>query len=76
MKYKDLFILEEDARIQAIGNAAMKGQVVAFVTDDEPGKCERYVSKLLKAFPQLREKHRFRGPVAGCITVQIMLNEE
>jgi hypothetical protein len=73
MKYKDLADQPEDDRIRQIGEAAMKGLTVAFVTDADPGKADRYVSKLLKRFPALKVLGRFDGPVENTVTVKVCL---
>lgn len=69
--YLDLGDLDEERRIDMIGQAAAAGNVVAFVTDADPGKAERYVSKLLERFPTLRVVGTVAGPVAGAITVKV-----
>lgn len=67
--------LPEDERIRLIGEKAMLGGVVAFITDADPGKADRYVSKLLKLFPQLRVVDRFDGPTPGAVTVKVSLGQ-
>lgn len=69
--FADLADLPEDRRIALIGQAAMAGDVVAFVVDTDPGKADRYVRKLLEKFPELEEESRFTGPIAGAVTVKV-----
>lgn len=70
--YADLGDFEEDQRIGTIGLAAMAhGQTVAFVTDDDPGKADRYIRKLKERFPGISVIERFNGPVAGTVTVKV-----
>lgn len=68
-KYFDAGDLEEDQRITHIGESAMQKMKVGFVVDDEPGKAERYIEKLLTRFPELQVTKRFPGPVAKCVSV-------
>lgn len=56
-------------RIAKIGETAETGKKVAFVTDDDPGKADRYVEKLLRNFPALEVVERFKGPVPGTVSV-------
>lgn len=73
-KYADLADLEEDKRIATIGAAAMQlppGSSVAFVTDDDHDKAERYIRKLLERFPELVVLKRLGGPVRGTVSVVI-----
>ncbi len=69
--YKDLGNEEEDERIRQIGEAASLGRTVAFVTDDEDGKLDRYLSKLFTRFPTLVLVTRLKGPVAGTVTAKV-----
>ncbi len=70
--YVDIADFEEDKRIAIIGDMAMKRrQRVAFVTDSDPGKAERYISKLKAKFPGIRIVDFFKGPVAGTVTVKV-----
>lgn len=63
--------LPEEARIIAIGNQAMLGQIVGVLLDtcsldiqgnevDDPGKIDRYIEKVLERYPKLEVT--FRGP--------------
>lgn len=75
--YADVADLEEDKRITLIGETAMKsGGKIAFITDSDPGKADRYIKKLLTRFPQLKVVDRFNGPVANTITVSVQRLEE
>jgi hypothetical protein len=71
MRYQDLGDLQEDARIDQIGQRAMMGGVIAFVTDADPGKADRYIAKLAAKFPQVKVIERFNGPVAGTVSVKV-----
>lgn len=70
-RYVDLGDEQEDARIEAIGRSAMQGGSIAFITDDEPGKADRYVAKLKAKFPQIIEVGRFNGPAPQTVTVKV-----
>ncbi len=67
--YADLADLPEDERIRLAAETAMRGNIVGVVTDDEPGKPERYIRKL--------EAHGVRvidhspGPVKGSILIRV-----
>jgi hypothetical protein len=64
--------LDEDKRIEAIGNAAMKlGKVVGFIVELRSGKADRYISKLQTKFPGIKIMARFNGPVKGVETVKV-----
>lgn len=72
MQYKDLADYPEDERIQAIGEKTMRSKkTVMFVTDDEPGKAERYMEKLQKHFPGIRLVARGTGPVKGTVWMKV-----
>lgn len=50
--FQDLGDNNEDDRIRQIGEKVMKERItVGFVTDDEPGKADRYITKLKARFP-------------------------
>jgi hypothetical protein len=75
--YADVADLKEDQRITLIGETAMKsGGEIAFVVDDEPGKADRYIKKLLTKFPQLKVVKRFLGPVKDTETVSVTRHNE
>ena len=68
----DLADHEEDFRIGQIGHAAMVNKItVSFVTDSEPGKADRYISKLQERFPGIRIIARGDGPVADTVWVKV-----
>lgn len=70
--FTDTSDLPEDDRILLIGETAMKRQgLTAFITDDEEGKADRYVRKLLATFPGLEVLDRFDGPVPNTVTVRV-----
>lgn len=68
--YKDIADDPEDERIRQIGEKTMQGMVVGFITDDEPGKPERYISKLIKRFPGIRIIYQGPGPVPETVLVK------
>lgn len=74
-KYMDVHQLEEDKRIDLIGEKAMAGGKIGFHVDDEPGKADRYIQKLLTKFPELKVEHRFKGPTPGVETVIVIKME-
>lgn len=70
--FVDIADSEEDERIQAIGKAAFgQKKTVAFVTDSDPGKADRYIAKLKEKFPGIRLIGRGDGPVAGAVWVKV-----
>lgn len=63
--FADLADLDEDRRIQIIGETVVREQkVVGVVTDSEPGKAERYIQKVLSRHPGVVLIGRQSGPVA------------
>lgn len=69
--YADLADLPEDERIRiAAETAATQGAIVGLITDDEPGKPERYIEKLGK-FPRIRIIDRGPGPVKNTVLIRI-----
>lgn len=69
--YADIANRDEDSRIDIIGRTAMTGKIVAFVTDDEPGKVERYIEKLKNKFPDVKVIEQVKGLIAGTVSVRI-----
>lgn len=70
--YADLGDLEEDQRIDIIGQTVMRGRLVVGVcVDDVPGKPERYIEKLKKRYPGIRILDQFKGPVKGVVTIRV-----
>lgn len=70
-KYIDIADAEEDKRINLIGKAVTESRkTVAFMTDDIPGKAERYIKKLTERFPELEIMDTFKGPVKGVVTIR------
>lgn len=71
--YADLGDLSEDQRIQVAGRYAMEhpGKTIALVTDDIPGKPERYVAKIEEWFPLVKIVDRFPGPVPNTTVIKI-----
>lgn len=71
--YADLADLSEDTRIQLIGEQAKLGKRVGFVVDNDE-KADRYIAKLLVAFPGIEVASRNRGPVYGTILVAVIMS--
>jgi hypothetical protein len=76
----DLHSIEEDKRIELIGNTAYCDEhggfpSIAFVVDlegpDGFEKADRYIVKLLAKFPEIEVQLKERGPTAGAVTVKI-----
>lgn len=70
-EFIDIADFDEDRRIEMIGKAAMLGQVVCFITDSDPGKADRYMSKMKTMFPYIHEIERAKGPVNNTVTVKV-----
>jgi hypothetical protein len=70
--YADLAALPEDQRIRIIGDTVMKTRKTsAVVTDDEPGKAERYAQKLRDWFPGIVVSAALPGPTRGAVTMRV-----
>lgn len=70
--YADLADMPEDQRIDVIGNMILRtGKTAAVCTDDEPGKPERYIRKILNKFPTLSIGKTVKGPTPGCVFIQV-----
>lgn len=70
--YKDIADESEDERIRQIGEKVMHERlIVAFITDDEAGKADRYIEKLTARFPGIRVIARFPGPVPETVSVKV-----
>lgn len=70
--FADIADVDEDKRIDIIGRTVMESQrTVAFVTDSDPGKADRYIKKLQERFPGIVVVERFDGPVANAVTVKV-----
>lgn len=77
MKYADIADHDEDTRIDIIGRTVMgQKKTVAFVTDGEPGKAQRYIDKLQSRFPGIRVLEQWNGPVPDTVTVKVGPTEE
>jgi hypothetical protein len=72
-KFRDVADLREDDRIDIIGQHVMAGQSVGFVTDDEPGKMDRYLAKLKAKFPAIQVEWRKDGPVAETVSAKVSI---
>ncbi len=71
-QYRDVADLPEDVRIDLIGKTAMQQRkTVAFLTDAEPGKADRYISKLLERFPGIEVLSRSDGPIPDVVYVTV-----
>lgn len=70
--YEDLGDSPEDDRIRRIGEeVSRRGAIVGFVVEDAP-KAERYIAKLVKAFPGVRVMKRLPDcPTVGFYTVKV-----
>lgn len=62
---------DEDCRIRTIGNTVMEnpGSNIGFLTDDEPGKPERYIAKVQEWFPYVQLVGQQPGPVPKTVLV-------
>ncbi len=70
--YADLGDMEEDKRIDLIGQFVMnKLKTAAVVVDDIPGKAARYIAKLRKRFPGIEIIDQCPGPVSGSWTIKV-----
>lgn len=68
-RWKDLADGPEHERIAIIGQHVMMGEVVGFFVDDD-AKADRYIKKLLRAFPQVIVESRSPGP-SGSVLVRV-----
>lgn len=66
--YVDISKLPENQRIKAIGKLVTNTRQSAWcLTDDEPGKIERYKKKMTEWFPELKLGEIKRAfPAEGC----------
>lgn len=75
--FADIAFLPEDDRIEVIGKAVTAtSSTVLFCVDDEPGKPDRYIRKLLSRFPHLEVVDRFKGPTKGAYSVKVRVRPE
>jgi len=71
-KFVDIADADEDKRIDTIGHRVMvHKETVAFITDDDAGKADRYISKLETKFPGIRVIDRGKGPVPSIVYVKV-----
>jgi hypothetical protein len=69
--FVDLYDQAEDQRIETIGKLIMSRRSLCGVcVDDEPGKPERYVKKVLERFPAIELVDQSKGPVEGVVTLR------
>lgn len=76
--YADLGDQDEDQQIETIArtvNALQPGKVVAVCTDQEEGKLQRYLEKLLAKIPGMDIVDIFDGPTLGIVTARIRRKE-
>lgn len=66
----DLHNLSEDDRIDVIGKIVEQDKTVAIMVDDEPGKPQRYISKVIERYPNVMVLDRVAGPVKGVTTIK------
>ena len=70
--FADIADHDEDTRINIIGRTVMEQRkTVAFITDSDKGKHERYIQKLVERFPGIVLVETFDGPVENCVTVKM-----
>ena len=70
--YKDLADQPEDERIRQIGEKVTREKfTVAVLVDDEPGKPERYIRKLLQRYPGVQILKQVKGPTPGVVTIKV-----
>lgn len=70
--YQDLYELPEDDRIRLIGHwVEDHGENVTVLTDDIPGKRERYIEKLTSWFPGVEVVELGTGPVDKCVSFRV-----
>lgn len=72
LRYKSLSDLAEDERIDQVGRWCMNllpGHTNAICTDSDPGKADRYVTKLLAKFPDLEVDKILDGPTPGVVSI-------
>lgn len=70
--FVDLKDVEENKRIDLMGDAITRlGKTIAFVTDGDEGKAERYILKLQAKFPGVVVLARFPGPIKGTVAVKL-----
>ena len=71
-QFADIADHDEDKRIEIIGHRVMAHfEQVAFITDDDEGKADRYIAKLQERFPGIRVIERGKGPVKGTVYVKV-----
>lgn len=72
LAYADIADNDEDTRIGIIGRTVVEQQkTVAFITDSDPGKAQRYIDKLLSRFPGVEVIASSPGPVPNTVTVKV-----
>lgn len=69
--FQDLHALGEEERIRLIGHYVLDHQLtVEVLLDNEPPKIDRYIAKLLSAFPSLVIAEA-AGPIPSVVTLRI-----
>lgn len=67
----DLHRFSDEARIEAIGQTAARGNLVGVLLErDKPEKIERYIAEVTERFPAVRLVDRFDGPTDGVVTLR------
>lgn len=71
--YEDLYLRNEDARIERIGEEIKKGKLVAVLIDNEEDKIQRYIKKLKERCNAVIVS-REDGPVNNVVTLRVKQN--
>ena len=71
--YADIADFDEGTRIETIGRYVMshRTEKVAFITDAEPGKADRYIERLKTRFPEIIVFGRSDGPIPTTVTISV-----
>ena len=78
--FLDLYLIEEDKRIELIGQTTYCDKhgaypSIAFLVDLEGAdgfeKADRYIGKLLARFPEIEIQLKVKGPTPGVVTIKI-----
>lgn len=75
--FQDMAHVEEDQRIQMIGEMVIReGKTVGVLVDDIPAKVERYLRKIKERFPQIKVEYQGKGPTPGVVTIRLGLAQK
>lgn len=70
--YVDMHEIDEDTRIQTIGDIVIQQRkVIGCIIDDIPEKVQRYKEKLLAKFPGIVIEFEGHGPTPGAYTIRL-----